>query len=189
MKKQAITGIILAGGASTRMGKDKGLCFYNNKELVQYSIDLLFPICDTILVSSSNVSEYSKFGYPVIVDTFKNIGPIGGIHSSLNQSKTTGNLIVSCDMPFLGADLLRTILSYSEIYDIVVPEHTNSYLEPLAAYYSKSIIPIIEDSICNNDYKLLNLFDKVKTKKVIIGDNFEAKNQFKNFNTPRDLIE
>ena len=188
MKKQAVTGIILAGGASRRMGMDKGLCNFNGKELVRYSIDLLLPICNNLLISSNNEALYSKFGYPIIVDAHKNIGPLGGIYSCLKQSATTDNLVLSCDMPFLSSELLRTVLSLSESYDIVVPQHNNSYLEPLAAYYSVSIIPIIEESIANDDFKLINLFNKVRTKIVMDEDDLGSIKQFKNFNTPQDLL-
>ncbi len=184
-----ITGIILAGGASRRMGKDKGLCEFKGKPLVTYAIDALIPICDNILISSNNTEDYLKFGFDIINDEYKNIGPIGGIFSSLNKSNTKHNIIISCDTPFINTQLLEYILKNVENYDIVVPEHGNSYIEPLAGYYTTSIISVLKNSIKAKDYKLMNLFNKVKFKTVRVNSitNY-SQNLFKNLNTPSDLL-
>jgi len=187
--KKEITGIILAGGASSRMGKDKGLCEFNGKSLVTYAIEALLPICDTILISSNNIENYQKFGFDVVVDEHKGIGPIGGIYSSLSRSATQHNLVISCDTPFLNTKLLEYVLENSNAYDIVVPEHGNSYIEPLAGYYSTSIISVLEDAIKAKDFKLMNLFNKVKFKTIKVDSiSGYSNNLFKNLNTPSDLL-
>ena len=156
-EKKDVTGIILAGGASSRMGKDKGLCEFKGKSLVLYAIEALVPICGTILISSNNTEDYQKFGFDVVVDKHKNIGPIGGIYSSLSRSSTQHNLVISCDTPFINIQLLEYVLANSSDHDIVVPEHGNSYIEPLAGYYSTSIISVLEYAIKVKDFKLMNL--------------------------------
>jgi len=82
-----ITGIILAGGKSSRMGMDKGFCALNGKPMVQYAIDILEQTCDSIIICSNN-SDYELFDLPVIPDIIKDIGPMGGIYSGLKNSKT-----------------------------------------------------------------------------------------------------
>jgi len=187
--KKEVTGIILAGGASSRMGKDKGLCEFNGKSLVSYAIEALLPICDTILISSNNTEDYHKFGFDVVVDEHKGIGPIGGIYSSLSGSATNHNLVISCDTPFINTQLMEYVLANSNGYEIVVPEHGNSYIEPLAGYYSASVISIIEDSIKAKDFKLMNLFNKVKFKTIKVDSIPDySNNLFKNLNTPSDLL-
>ncbi len=187
--KKEVTGIILAGGASSRMGKDKGLCEFKGKSLVTYAIEALLPICDTILISSNNTEDYQKFGFDVVGDEYKGIGPIGGIFSSLSQSTTKHNIVISCDTPFLNSQLLEYVLKNVEGYDIVVPEHGNSYLEPLAGYYSNSVISVLEDSIKAKDFKLMNLFNRVKFKSIKVDSiTGYSNNLFKNLNTPRDLL-
>lgn len=188
MTNKGVTGIILAGGASRRMGKDKGLCTFNNKQLIEYSIETIRPLCDNILISTNNVAGYSKFGFPIIEDEYRNIGPIGGIYSGLKHSNTEKNLIVSCDTPLLITSLFKQILFLSEGYEIVVPQHNNSYYEPLAAFYSTTILSVLEESIIANDYKLINLYNKVKFKSVSVDDLPGFAMQFKNLNTPEDLL-
>lgn len=188
MSHSAITGIILAGGESRRMGKDKGLCIYNGNPLIKYSIDILAPLCSKILISSNNELEYNGFGYEIVSDVFSGIGPIGGIYSCLKKSETENNLIISCDMPHLHSGSLEKILSFSQEYDIVIPQHENNLYEPLAGYYSRGIIPKLEESINGNDFKLINLFNKVRFKAVSTRELPGPDLQFKNFNTPEDLI-
>jgi len=187
MNQEAVTGIILAGGASRRMGEDKGLCHFNGKQLVSYSIEVLAPICDKIIISSNNPEQYRKFGYPVVEDEIRDIGPIGGICSSLKHSNTEKNLIVSCDTPFLNRDSLIHILSESKGFEIVIPQHENLWYEPLAGYYSRSIIPKLEKAIENRDYKLINLFSKVKFQAISTTLLPGLGDQYRNMNTPEDL--
>ncbi len=190
MNKQEVTGIILAGGASKRMGRDKGLIEFRGKPLIEYAVEVLTPLCANILISSNNVIDYQKFGYPVVSDEYKNTGPIGGIYSSLRKSTTSQNLIISCDTPFLTTQLLEYVLANYDNYDIVVPEHGNSFIETLAAYYSTNIINQLKNSIERKDYKLLNVFKEVKFKSIKVdGMPGYSKELFKNLNTPGDLFE
>ena len=75
-----ITGIILSGGKSLRMGQDKGLMSLDGKFMIEHVIDHIKPLCKQILISA-NQEEYHKFGYPVVRDEIKDIGPAGGIVS------------------------------------------------------------------------------------------------------------
>jgi len=189
MIKKKVTGIVLSGGASSRMGKDKGLCEFRGKALITYAIEALLPLCDSILISSNYVDNYDGFGYQVVVDEHNGIGPIGGIYSSLKKSLTKHNLIISCDTPFLNTQLLKLVLENSDNYDVVVPEHGNSFIEPLAAYYSSDIVDQIEISIKRNDYKLMNLFNEVKFKSINVDAIPGFSNiLFRNLNTPDDLL-
>jgi len=189
LNKHGVTGIILAGGVSSRMGKDKGLCEFKGKPLVNHAIEVLVPLCNTILISSNNIIGYESFGFQVVADEFKGIGPIGGIYSSLRKSATKHNLVISCDTPFINMELLKYILSNSDNYDVVVPEHGNSFIEPLAAFYSSEIISHLESSIEKKDYKLMNFFKKVRFKSIRV-DNIPGYsiNLFKNLNTPEELL-
>ena len=88
-----ITGIILSGGQSTRMGTDKALLQINEKTLLENAIEICKPVCKEILISSNN-PEHEKFGYKIIPDEIKNCGPLGGIYTCLKNSNTEWDL---CD--------------------------------------------------------------------------------------------
>lgn len=190
IKKDELTGIILAGGKSSRMGKDKGLCKFNGRTLVSYAIETLKPLCGNLMISANHFPEkYKEFGIPVISDEIKNIGPMGGIHSCLKQSTTQHNLILSCDTPFVGTVLLKHLLGQVKNEQVVAPTHHTFLIEPLSSYYATNVLSEIEQAVNNNDYKLINLFKNIRFKSVLI-DNFFSFNSdysFLNINRPEDL--
>lgn len=185
MNDLKLSGIVLSGGKSSRMGKDKGLMLYNNKPLIYHSIYLLKKFTDNIYISTSD-PEYKQFSYPVINDLIPGIGPIGGIYSVVKQIQSEMHLIVACDMPFASEDIVSELLIFCNNYDIVVPVHNNK-TEPLLGLYSSKILDIIEEQINCCDYKLMNLLKRCNTKLVdvshLVKNNSDV---FKNLNTPND---
>jgi molybdopterin-guanine dinucleotide biosynthesis protein A len=177
-----ITGIILAGGKSSRMGTDKALIDVKGKKLIEYSIAVMKTICHHILISA-NDPVYEEFGFPVIADNFKEIGPIAGLEACLRYSKTKINLVAPCDSPFLKSNLFSEILKNVEGYEATVPILKDGKVEPLAGYYSKEALPTIIQQIEKGDYKLQNLLKAINTKYIAITDA----NCLANINTPQDL--
>lgn len=163
INKTLVTGIVLAGGKSSRMGSDKGLMIYNGKPLVQYSIDMLSHFCENILISSNNPT-YKGFGFDVIADEVAGAGPMAGIASCLRQSKTNLNLVLSCDMPLLDPIVFTTLLKYTEGSTFVVPVDSSGRAEPLCAFYSKSSLGIAERLIHRGAYRMTALFDQAPTR-------------------------
>jgi molybdopterin-guanine dinucleotide biosynthesis protein A len=192
IKREELTGIILSGGKSSRMGHDKGLCRFNGKALVEYALETLKPICGKILISANrNLTEYSRYGVPVLADEIKDIGPIGGIYTCLNHSETQHNLILSCDTPFVGTLLLKHLLSRVQKEQIVVPSHHKFLVEPLSAYYATNTLGAVKEAIDDHDYKLLNLFKRVRFKSVQVDGiyTFYNENSFMNINCEEDLLK
>ena len=169
-----LTGIILAGGKSSRMGQDKGLMTFHGVPMITYSINTLQPFCKNIIISSNN-PEYSRFGYPVISDVHLNCGPLSGLHASLSYSETEWNAVISCDVPFSNQEIFNQMMAFISGRQAVVPVH-EGHFEPLFAFYNKSIISIITEKIISKDYKLQNLLKNIDTHL------FDTKN-IPNFNT------
>jgi len=187
MKNEKVTGIVLTGGLSSRMGKEKGFCLLNDKPLVEYAIDLLQKECSSVMIGSNN-DLYRKFGFRVIEDEIKGIGPIGGIYSCLKSSQTDDNFILSCDMPMVRGELIRHLLSYRAQYEAIVPIHLG-HPEPLCAFYRKDIVPMLERQIMNGNYKLQDVLKALNTKYLDIGPDLEFYHHklFANINTEVDL--
>ncbi len=181
MKK--ITGIILCGGKSCRFGEDKGLCTLGGKRMIDYPLEALGGICDEIIISS-NDDRYINLGYKVIPDKVKNIGPIGGIYTALLESNSDDNIIISCDMPFAGKELLQYILKQKH-NSLIASAFEGEYVEPLCSYYHKSIIPLVEEMIAKKRFKLTKLLEKANYKKIVIDENlhFYKSHLFLNINT------
>jgi molybdopterin-guanine dinucleotide biosynthesis protein A len=183
-----VTGIILAGGKSSRMGTDKGLQVLCGKPLISYVIDALSGLCSDILISTSS-NEYKSFGYKVIADEFPGIGPMGGIYSALRQSSTENNLVISCDLPFISGDLMAHILKNSAGCQVAVPWQGNQHYEPLCGFYNKSVLDSMIDFIQKGNFKLPDLFKEISINRLIINENqcFYSKNLFFNVNSKHDL--
>ena len=190
ISKDELTGIILAGGKSSRMGKDKGLCTFNGKALVEYAIETLKPLCNRLIISANYFPEkYSSYGIEVIADEVKNIGPMGGIYTCLKKSGTQHNIVLSCDTPFVGTLLLKHLLKHVEKEQVVAPAHHKFFVEPLSAYYATNVLSDIQTAINRRDYKLLNLFNNVRFKSVAMDTlfSFYSEHSFLNINRPADL--
>ncbi len=191
IEKNELTGIILAGGKSSRMGKDKGLCKFNGKTLVSYAIDTLKPLCGNLLISANHFPEkYQQFNIPVISDEIKNIGPMGGIYTCIKHSTTQHNLVLSCDTPFVGTILLRHLLNRVNNEQVVAPAHHTFLIEPLSTYYATNVLNEIKQAIDENNFKLIDLFKKIRFKSVLMDKllPFKADHSFLNINRPEDLI-
>ncbi len=186
-----ITGIVLAGGKSSRMGQDKGLCLFRDKSLVTYAIDVLKPLCGRLLISSNNLDAYEGFGYEVFRDEIHGIGPMGGLMTCLRQSKTEHNLVLSCDTPFVNTKLFEYLLGQLDVVQkAIVPVHGNGFLEPLAAYYGRNSLTDIEASIANKEYKLMRFLKNIGAKRLAVeNQNFYTKTMFDNLNSPDDLLK
>lgn len=187
---KVLTGIILAGGKSQRMGTDKGLVCFSGKPLVQYAIELLSPFCNRILISSNNPG-YERFGFEVVGDEYKDAGPMAGIASCLKLSKTDGNLVVSCDMPLLDPVVIKTILENVKENTFVVPTDSQGRAEPLCAFYRRSSIDIMQELIRAGSYRMTALFIHAPVRFVSPGDYPEKYNiqWFANFNSMEDLVK
>jgi len=190
MNSNEITGIVLSGGKSTRMGHEKGLVTFGDKRLVDYSIQALKPLCGKILLSANNeVDSYREFGLEIVQDEIKGIGPMGGLLACLKKSKTRHNLILSCDIPFVETELLIYLLSELENEQVVVPIHNEGKIEPLCGYYNTNVISKLEESFLSGNYKLLDFLNKIKLKMVLVDKSLPFFNEqlFLNINNKIEL--
>lgn len=190
MAGNQVTGIILSGGKSSRLGHEKGLAEFRGKPLISYAVETLKSVTDTLLISANNrLEEYSRFGYEIVRDERKGIGPVGGLLSTLKHSKTEQNLVLSCDMPFVNAGLMNYLLLNVQEYDIVVAVHGKDSLEPLCGCYSRNVIDVLERQISKGNYKLRDVFPQVRFKALRIEPSlpFYEDNLFFNVNRPEDL--
>ncbi len=185
-----VTGIILAGGKSSRMGAEKGLQLLCGKPMISYAIEALTGLCSQIIISSSS-NAYSGFGFNIVADEFPDIGPMGGIYSSLKQSTSTKNLILSCDLPLVTHQLMEYILQQGEKYEVAVPWEGGRHYEPLCGFYNRSVINKLKSFIEKGNYKLPDLFEEININQLIINEKsaVHQPNLFLNVNTSADLLK
>ena len=181
-----ITAIILAGGKSTRMKKEKGLMLFGKKTLVEHVIDALKKITNNIIIITQNPG-YEKFGYPCFADVIQDKGALGGIYTGLTYSASQKNLVVGCDMPFLSEDILTNLIHEMDEEDVLLMEHMGK-AEPLCSIFDKNCITHIRSLIEKNQLKITDALQNLK-KRVISFDNEEwfKGNEFTNINSIEEL--
>jgi len=186
--EQAYTGIILAGGQSSRMGKEKGLIQWKGKTLIEHAIATLSPLCEHIFISANN-DHFDSFGYPVVEDLFPDCGPMGGIYAALTKSGTLNNIVIPSDTPFVTPALYRYLISHTGSFDVIVPVDHDSFYQPLCAVYSRSVLPAMETQINERILGFTPLLKKVDIKAVQLDSalGFYNSNTFYNINSPADL--
>lgn len=187
MTKKKITGIVLAGGKSFRMGSDKGIVNLNGKKFIEHILEAVLPNVNEVLIIANN-DNYNNLGYKVIKDKIKDCGPLGGIYTGLMNSQTENNIVVSCDIPFINSDLIKYIIENTSNADITVPVYKGN-IEPLCAVYTKRTADQIYNLIMNKDLKIQNILKYFITKEIFITKMQEFYNDklFVNINTPEEL--
>lgn len=188
MDKNKITGIVLAGGKSRRMGAEKGLLKFAGKRLIEHAIFVLEKVCDQIIIIE-NSDTYDFLGYPVFADIIPNSGPMGGIFTGLMKSETDLNLVLSCDMPFIPEVLLKYLIQNNSGFDVAVPWHGGRKFEPMCAVYHKKTIPVFEEFIQNNNYKIFDIYRQLNANKLQMSAelDFYKPHLFDNLNSKVDL--
>jgi molybdenum cofactor guanylyltransferase len=182
-----ISGFVLAGGKSSRMGTDKALLMIQNETLLQRMISLIDPFCQKVFVSGQD-PEYSVYQVEMIPDKNSGCGPIEGLYSSLRFSSTEWNLFISVDVPFISEELIRLLIMNASACDCVIPQH-ESGVEPLVAMYNRSCLPVIEEMIKTGNFKLQNLISVLHTKFLNCNDLIlENPRLFHNLNRMEDFL-
>lgn len=184
MNKNNITGIILSGGKSSRMGTDKGLLLFENKPFIQHSIDALKPLVSEIIIVSNN-KDYNVFGFKRVEDAIENAGPLAGIYSGLNESKTDYNLVLSCDIPLISSEILEKLINAIDDVSEIIQIESEGKNMPLIALYKKSCAAKFLKLLNEGERKLQVAVNKCNVKNVKLNehDAFFTKN----INTKNDL--
>jgi molybdopterin-guanine dinucleotide biosynthesis protein A len=183
-----LTGILLAGGLSRRMGREKGLLKLGNRLLYTYPLRVLESCCEEILISTCHDSVLPE-AYPSVCDQVPGIGPMGGIYTCLNRSSNDVNVVLSYDMPLITADLVHYLVTRLEDFEVVVPTLKDRRPEPLCAIYRKSSSHYFKELIDRKEYAVHQVFAMARTSFVPVGPAlpFYRPALFANINQEKDL--
>ena len=182
------TGIILAGGKSSRMGEDKGLVLLNGKPMIQYVIEALKEVVSNIIKISNNAS-YNKFGVPVYSDIIKDKGPVGGIYTGLYHSTTELNFCISCDVPMISSDFIFWLLNKSGNASITLPMCKDK-VHQMIGVYSKQVLSYFKESAEKEHLKLSQVNKDMACEIIDIEKEYANFDEliFSNINTKNELI-
>jgi molybdenum cofactor guanylyltransferase len=185
----AVSAIVLAGGQSRRMGRDKALIDYQGRPIIAHVIDTLRALSNDLVVVSNRSDLYGLFGARVVPDYDPPCGPLGGIAAGLQAARHPLAVVVACDMPFLNVALLRWLIALAERYDAVVPQ-TGDEFEPLHAVYRRECYNPIARRLERGERRVISFFADVRLRSVPESEwrmLDPAGRSLVNLNTPDDL--
>jgi len=177
------TAIILAGGKSSRMGRDKSLLATNDLPLIGKIASQLKDHFPEIIIGANDMEKYRFLHLPVIPDLEEGKGPLMGIYSTLLRSQHEINFVVACDIPDLDIQYVQELIRQAQDHQIVIPTWSDGKLEPLFAVYRKSVLNEIRNILDTGQRKIRLLFESVDVKYLPLPD--EGK-WYRNLNTMDD---
>jgi len=166
------------------MGEDKAFLKYGSLFLYQYNLKILEHFTDNLLVSSAN-KAFNHSYYLRVEDEIPNLGPIGGIYSSLKKIDYKNAIVLPCDLPFITIDIIDELIEKSKGYEICIAKNSTGQVEPLVGVYSTSLLPMMEELIKKGKYKLQDLLSSSNTNFVTFENS--PQNTFRNVNHPDDF--
>jgi molybdopterin-guanine dinucleotide biosynthesis protein A len=137
-----MTGLLLAGGRSSRMGTDKALVDFHGEPLAERVLRVLRAVGDQVFIASGDGRRLGSLGVPQLADAVAEAGPLGGIVAGLEAAATDLVAVVAVDMPFASAEVLRLLAGRWDGQDAMVPG-TDRGPEPLHAVYSRAAAPVL----------------------------------------------
>ncbi len=160
-----VAGILLAGGASERLGQDKALLEVDGISLIERVTHRLATVVDEIVVVTDRPQQFAFLGLAMTRDHYRGVGVLGGLHAGLSTIRSDYGILVGCDMPFLNPHLLRYLASLRHDYDVVMPR-LGDYTEPLHAVYSRRCLPGIQHTIEAGQRRIMRALDGVRVRYV-----------------------
>jgi molybdopterin-guanine dinucleotide biosynthesis protein A len=183
-----VTGVILAGGKSRRMGRDKAFLPFGHGMLIERVIEVLQQVADDVILITNTPEPYRRFGLPMFSDVIPEAGSLGGIYTGLVAAKTPYSVCLACDMPFVEPAFLRFLCDTAAEADVVIPRNAEDF-QPLCAVYSQACREPIRQNIEAGRLKITGFFDQVRVR-VITGElltRYDPRDvMFFNANTPEE---
>lgn len=185
-----ITGVIQAGGKSTRMGgRPKALMELGGRRIIDRVVEVLRGVTRDVLLVTNTPELYATLGLPMVPDVFPDHGSLGGIYSGLKAAPGDAAFTVACDMPFLMPEVARLVIDRAGLADVVVPKIAEQF-ETLHACYAKACLAPMESRLREGRLKIVGFFDEVRVLTIAEAEvvRFRAPELvFMNVNTPEDL--
>ncbi len=159
-----ISGVIQAGGKSTRMGRNKAVLEIGGKRLIDRLVDGLHQIFPEVIIVANTPDLYENLGVRVVPDLIPGKGSLGGIYTATTVASHPWAFVMACDMPFFNPGLIRYLATLTEGWDAVIP-YTDDW-EPLYALYAKTCLPQMERLIQSGNLKISRFFPHVRVRRV-----------------------
>ncbi len=186
-----VTGVLLAGGKSRRMGEDKRYLVVGKQTLLQRGLGMLRSIFQDVLVVIAQDSPPLDIDGRVVRDLVPDCGSLGGLYTGLIQAATPYIFVVACDMPFLDPAVISQFTSRRVTADIVMAKLA-ARLHPMHALYGKTCLLVVEQMLRARQLKIQEMVSDASLRvryvtEVDLLTIDPSGRSFQNVNTPADL--
>jgi molybdopterin-guanine dinucleotide biosynthesis protein A len=185
----SITGVILVGGKSSRMGTDKALLKLDGRPFVAHVASTLQAVFERVILVANNTTAYGFLGSETFGDVFADCGPLGGIHSGLTHADGGDIFVSASDTPFITRDLVRYIIEFHSSALAKIPS-SNQRVHPLCGLYKQHCLPMIAERLKSRRLRVLDFVEDIQATIIPISPElpFFKEDLFSNFNSPRDYL-
>ncbi len=186
-----VSGVILAGGESRRMGSDKSLLPIHGARFIDHVHRTLSELFDDVVIVTNSPELYADIDCRKVPDIYYAQGSLAGIHSGICHAKHERAFVVACDMPFINPTVVRDICACADQGEVVIPVHDEG-VEPLHALYGKSCLTAMEEELDAGKKRIIGFFPKVKVANITTSEWSEVDPEglsFRNINTPEEYFE
>jgi len=187
--QEGISGFVLAGGKSSRMGRDKALMQVEGKPLVLRAAEILRPFVPEVTLLAP-ADWYGNLGFPVIADKWPDQGPMAAICTGLLSSTTEWNVFLACDLPMISQQFIQLLVQRSRATraDAVVPRTADGW-QPLSAAYHSRCRAVFARAIRDGERSVIRSFDEIQVEAITPDEMASAglgEMELANVNTPED---
>lgn len=186
-----VTGVLLAGGKSRRMGEDKRFILVGQQTLFDRSCAVLRELFEQVCVVIAQDSPALQAEVPVVRDLMPDYGSLGGLYTGLRLAKTQHIFLAACDMPFLNPIVIRHMVQLKDSADIVI-SRWGTRLQPTHAVYGRNCLPVIEEMMTLQNRKIHSMIGHPALRVCVVPEaeirqiDHDGRSMF-NINTPSDL--
>ncbi len=181
----AMTGAILCGGRSSRMGRSKPFLPYGGSTFVESRYRQMQKLFSEVLIVANEPEEFAQINLEVVKDILPHRGPLVGILSALLVASYDHVFVIACDMPLVKPKTMREMCQRRQDADVVVAEHECG-IEPLLGVYARSLVAALEESIFADKLKAVDFLDGVNSSRYRLKASSAGLPAYFNVNTPSD---
>jgi molybdopterin-guanine dinucleotide biosynthesis protein A len=187
--QKGISGFVLAGGKSSRMGQDKALMRLGGKLLVQRAAEILRPFVREVTLLAP-AGRYRNLGLSMVADKWPDQGPLAAVCTGLLSSSAEWSIFLACDLPLVSRQFIRLLVQRVRATrsDAVVPRTEDGW-QPLSAAYHSRCRTAFARAIQEDGRSIIRLFDEVRVEVITHDEMVSAglrEGELVNMNTPED---
>ena len=190
------SAVILAGGAGSRLGKEKSLIEFDGRPLIQWSVEKLAPFVEDVVVVARGPEQARQLGdlipdAAITCDGISGYGPVAGLAAGMGQARNEYVVAIGCDLPFLNVDVISLLFKLAESWDAAVPVRENGMMQPLHSVYRRdALLPACQRAMESGERRIRAPLSMLRLKCVAVEllKNLDPELlTFFNLNTREDL--